>query len=161
MTFTLHSPEGQDGTYGANYRFSNSPLSLYQQERLQQYTAQAPILFCDDDPMSRKLYHAIMQHNSLKSMETHDGSMVLRICAQMRISLVLSDIIRPAPDGLETLALLRANPKTQHIPVILVTGSSMTHEQAVQNKAQALIEKPCHPNTILQAIWQLLSIQFL
>lgn len=156
----MHTPEGQNGTYGGNQRFTNGPLSPYQQERLQQYTAQAPILFCDDDPMSRKLYQAIMQHNGLRSLETHDGDMVLRICTQMRISLVLSDIIRPAPDGLQTLALLRDNPKTQHIPVIFITGSSISYEQANQNKAQALIEKPCHPNTILQAIWQLLSIQF-
>jgi two-component system, OmpR family, alkaline phosphatase synthesis response regulator PhoP len=60
---------------------------------------------------------------------------------------ILLDVMMPGMDGVATFQALQANPKTQHIPVILLTARAQTAEQRQfgQLNVVAVITKPYDP----------------
>jgi signal transduction histidine kinase/ligand-binding sensor domain-containing protein/DNA-binding response OmpR family regulator len=64
--------------------------------------------------------------------------------------LVLSDIMMPRSDGLELCQKIKRYPKTQHIPVVLLTArTAAVHElEGVENGADDYISKPFNPKTL-------------
>jgi two-component system, OmpR family, alkaline phosphatase synthesis response regulator PhoP len=56
-------------------------------------------------------------------------------------------VMMPGMDGVATFQALQANPKTQHIPVILLTARAQTAEQRQfgQLNVVAVITKPYDP----------------
>ena len=70
--------------------------------------------------------------------------------------LILLDIEMPGMSGLETMAKLKANPKTQKIPVILLTAHSdkETILRGLNQEPADYIVKPFEPNLLLARIQQ-------
>lgn len=134
-------------------------LSTLQFEQLQDFTASHPVLVTDDDSMSRALHRAIFNQYGLNVIETRSSDSALEICQTQRISLVISDIMKPHMDGLEMLQYLRADPRTEHIPLIFVTATTGTRDVAFQFGADAFIRKPFHPQDLLVEVWRLLPKQ--
>lgn len=64
--------------------------------------------------------------------------------------LVLSDVMMPRSDGLELCQKIKSFPKTQHIPVVLLTArTAAVHElEGVENGADDYISKPFNPKTL-------------
>jgi twitching motility two-component system response regulator PilH len=133
-------------------------LADWQIKALQKFTAGEPLLVTDDDVMSRKYYYALLaQTFGLKLIETWDPDEALRICRTQPIGLVISCIIKPQTmDGLKLASDLRADSRTRAIPLLFITASANTRDLAYEAGADAYLSKPCHPNEILQEIWQLL-----
>ena len=50
------------------------------------------------------------------------GAEALELAATSEFAVILLDVMMPGMDGFETLARLRATPKAEHVPVILVTA---------------------------------------
>lgn len=80
------------------------------------------ILLVDDDKNFR-----ILQMENLKGMkadiiEAENGEEALTMMAGIRPHLIITDIKMPIMDGLELLKLVRGNPHTKDIPVIVVSG---------------------------------------
>jgi PAS domain S-box-containing protein len=50
------------------------------------------------------------------------GNEALRLALRQDFALVLMDVQMPDMDGFETAELMRANPKTRHLPIIFVTA---------------------------------------
>src|SRR5687767_5789386 len=65
--------------------------------------------------------------------EARDGNEGLRLLAELPVDVVLCDIVMPDLDGFEFLKLMKADPKQQDIPVIMLTG-----QEAVEKKIQGL-----------------------
>ena len=56
-------------------------------------------------------------------MRTARGGLeALQICARERADVVLLDVMMPGMDGFEVCRRLKAEPRTQHIPVVIVTA---------------------------------------
>jgi CheY-like chemotaxis protein len=60
----------------------------------------------------------------------------------------------PGMDGIQTLVKLKSNPRTSHIPVIILSGRG---EKAMLNKARAngaadFIDKPFNGEMLMEAI---------
>jgi len=80
-------------------------------------------------------------------VELNDGQSLLENLEQnepQQLALILMDMNMPRVNGLEALHLLKTNPKTQHIPVVMVsTSASQDHiRQAYQQGINAFITKP-------------------
>ncbi len=72
---------------------------------------------------------------------------------------ILLDVMMPEMDGLATLAVLRADPVTQSIPVIFLTAKAraIDRKKLYELGAQGVINKPFNPTTLASQIAGFLS----
>jgi response regulator RpfG family c-di-GMP phosphodiesterase len=78
---------------------------------------------------------------------TH-GSFAIDIARTMEIDLIISDWDMPGMSGIDMVKILKAEPKTAHIPVIIVTGvmlSTSDLENALSAGANDFLRKPVDP----------------
>lgn len=85
----------------------------------------------------------------------------IAIAATEQPDAILLDVIMPEVDGLATLKALKANPLTQHIPVLLLTATVRvaTHQQYAALGAKAVLLKPFDPGQLGYQIARVLSWQ--
>lgn len=82
----------------------------------------ARILVVDDIPANVKLLEARLIAEYFEVLTAADGMTALSICDQTPVDLILLDIMMPGIDGFEVCQRLKTNPRTAHIPVVMVTA---------------------------------------
>jgi CheY-like chemotaxis protein len=126
-------------------------LDLYKTGQVSTRTAR--ILLAEDDTEMRKLlawglerdgYEVVEAENGLELLEYLEPSLfTARTSGKIsEFDLVISDIRMPGLSGLEVLAGVRKRDKAT--PMILITafGDPMTHKEAKELGASAVIDKP-------------------
>ena len=81
-----------------------------------------------------------------------------RACEEQPDAILL-DVMMPEWDGLMTFEKLQAEPKTKHIPVILLTAQVQTHKQHLfaESGVNGVITKPFEPLTLGNLVAQILD----
>jgi len=79
------------------------------------------ILIVEDDPDMLNLYDAILRE-SYEIIRATNGKEGVDLAAFQMPDLVIMDIMLPEMTGLEALTLLKENPTTTTIPVILLSA---------------------------------------
>jgi two-component system cell cycle response regulator DivK len=87
------------------------------------------ILIVEDNDKNRKLERDVLQFHGFKTAEAESGEEGVRLAGELLPALVLMDIQLPGINGIEALRQLRADPRTQTIPVMAVTASAMTQDR--------------------------------
>ncbi|MGA2817446.1 MAG: response regulator [Xanthobacteraceae bacterium] len=88
------------------------------------------------------------------------GADALVMAADWSPSLILLDVMMPLMDGPATLANLRHDPRTAHIPVLFLTARTQTHEieHFISLGAQGVLSKPFDAMTLAALVRSHLSI---
>ena len=86
------------------------------------------ILVVDDDPHTLEMHGRIVQaHSSANRVLTaRNGREALDVLSREPVDLVLLDLIMPEMDGFEVLEAIRERDLARNIPVIVVTGQTLT-----------------------------------
>jgi len=102
------------------------------------------ILAIDDTPASLKLLADLLAEEGYQVRAALSGELALNAAINNPPELVLLDICMPGMDGFEVCRQLKANPKTQGIPVIFVSAISETVEkvQGFELGAVDFVTKP-------------------
>jgi two-component system cell cycle response regulator DivK len=87
------------------------------------------ILIVEDNEKNLKLVRDVLQAKGYTTIEAGTGEEGVRLAQERHPDLVLMDIRLPGMDGIQALAVLRADPATQKIPVIAVTASVMQQDR--------------------------------
>jgi signal transduction histidine kinase len=82
----------------------------------------ATILIVDDELHNRKLLEVLLRHKGYVTLCAAGGAQALAAIAQRMPDLILLDIMMPGMDGYQVAAILKANPATSTIPIIMVTA---------------------------------------
>src|ERR1700678_347748 len=82
------------------------------------------------------------------------GADALVTAAEWSPSLILLDVMMPLMDGPTTLANLRKNPGTAHIPIVFLTARTQTDEieHFISLGAQGVLSKPFDPMTLAASV---------
>jgi CheY-like chemotaxis protein len=117
------------------------------------------ILVVDDAEDTRVLYATFLSLSGLKVEEASDGEMALDSIAKSPPDLVVMDLAMPRVDGWETTRLIKSNPRTQNVRVIVVTSNAMPDQVAKARAAGAdeVLTKPCLPEALLVAVRAVLA----
>jgi two-component system, OmpR family, alkaline phosphatase synthesis response regulator PhoP len=118
------------------------------------------ILIIDDEPDIREATQLCLEISKGWEVFTAESSQegVKKAVAEQP-DAVLLDVMMPGVDGLATFEELRANPKTQHIPVILLTAKAQTadRQRFMQFAIAGIITKPYDPMTLADQIAAMLA----
>ena len=82
----------------------------------------ARILVVDDVAANVKLLEDRLTAEYFDVVTAQDGPAALELCARSQCDLVLLDVMMPGMDGFEVCRRLKADPKTHHIPVVIITA---------------------------------------
>ena len=117
------------------------------------------ILVVDPDPDTRELYVAGLALSGWTADGIADGREALAKAISYRPAAIVTEIRVPRLDGLELCRLLRSDPDTQHIPILVVTGDAEQKRIAAAERAGAdrVLVKPCPPDELARAIEATLS----
>ncbi|MBV9172206.1 MAG: response regulator [Chloroflexi bacterium] len=134
----------------------------------------ATILVVDDEKPVRQFLVAAFEQEGHHVLEAHHGRHALHVLASSSLhpDLVLSDIMMPVVGGLELCSILKADPSTAHIPVVLMSAAHSRASEASEasgpstasaasgastvSRADAIIAKPFDLDTLDALIERLL-----
>jgi DNA-binding response OmpR family regulator len=112
------------------------------------------ILAVDDEPHILKLVSFSLRAKGLEVIEATDGLSAIEVAEREQPDLILMDVMMPALDGYEACRRIKANPKTAHIPVVMLTAKTQVAEQKSGLDAGALdyICKPFTPKDLVAQV---------
>ncbi|MGV6819768.1 MAG: PleD family two-component system response regulator [Parvularcula sp.] len=97
----------------------------------------AKVLVVDDLPPNVRLLEAKLRAEYFEVLTALNGEDALRIAAEEQPDIVLLDVMMPGMDGFEVCRRLKADPKTFHIPVVMVTALDQQADRLVGLNAGA------------------------
>ena len=102
------------------------------------------ILVVEDNELNLKLVRDVLNHAGYEVIEATTGEQCVALAAECDPDLVLMDLQLPGIDGTEAMRQLRANPRTQELPVVAITAFAMREdrEQAFRSGFDGYVEKP-------------------
>jgi PAS domain S-box-containing protein len=85
------------------------------------------ILVVDDEPSIRQLLRQELESQNYEVQEAGDGLHALEVIRRAPPDLIILDVMMPKMNGLDLAAILKTNPETSMIPIIIL---SIMEEQA-------------------------------
>ncbi len=103
-----------------------------------------PVLVVDDDAVSRHVLVQALASAGFAHVAVGSGTEALAAIEKVNPSIVLLDLVMPAPDGYQILRILRARPETRDLPVVVLTALDAHDEiaRAFEAGADDFVKKP-------------------
>jgi CheY-like chemotaxis protein len=117
----------------------------------------ATILIVDDEKPVRRFLVAAFEQEGHQVLEAAHGRQALNILASTSAhpDIVISDVMMPLVGGIELCGILKSDPSTADIPIVLMSAA---HPRANTNSgADAIIGKPFDLDTLEVVVQRLLS----
>lgn len=116
------------------------------------------ILVIDDDSEILWLICEIFK-NEYNVIPVNNSTIVEGLLLEVSPDIIISDIMMPQIDGISLTEKIKANKRTAHIPMILISAKHSTEEQirGLSTGAQMYIAKPFDPNYLKTSVKSLLS----
>ena len=119
------------------------------------------ILIVDDNLDAREMYGMYLQHEGFRWTEAVNGHDAITQTLVEQPALILMDATMPRMDGWEAIRILKDNPATKSIPLIMLTAHAYQEhrERAAEVGADAFLAKPVLPDQLAQEICRVLKIE--
>lgn len=113
------------------------------------------VLLVDDEEMVRELLHSVLADAHHEVLSAANGLEALKILGARPIDLVITDILMPDKEGVETILEIRQ--KHPHTRIIAISGGSRTKnfvplQIASRAGADLVLQKPIEPDHLLAAV---------
>jgi two-component system cell cycle response regulator len=123
----------------------------------------ARVLVVDDIVANVKLLEARLAAEYFDVLTACSAQEALDICDRERVDVVLLDVMMPGMDGFEACRRLKANPKTHHIPVVLVTALDQVSDKlrGLDGGADDFLTKPVDEIALITRVKNLARLKVL
>ena len=122
--------------------------------------APSTILVVDDVPQNVRLLEAVLSANGYRVTAASSGAEALEKVRAELPDLVLLDIQMPELDGYEVCRRLRADPRSEFLPVVMITSSdSEVRVSALEVGADDFVAKPFDQQELLVRVRSLVRIK--
>ncbi|MEW5909312.1 MAG: response regulator transcription factor [Thermodesulfobacteriota bacterium] len=112
------------------------------------------ILVVDDEEDILELVRYYLEKERYKVTCTASGEAAVKTVAKDSFDFIILDLMLPGIDGLDVARHLKADPKTRHIPILMLTakGSEADIVAGLEIGADDYITKPFSPRILLARI---------
>src|SRR6202162_44998 len=123
----------------------------------------ARVLVVDDILANVKLLEARLAAEYFDVLTACSAQEALDICDRERVDVVLLDVMMPGMDGFEACRRLKDNPKTHHIPVVLVTALDQVSDRlrGLDGGADDFLTKPVDEIALITRVKNLARLKVL
>jgi CheY-like chemotaxis protein len=116
------------------------------------------LLVVDDSPTVLSLLQLVFEGDNYEVATARDGLEGLEKVRHWKPDLIITDSVMPNIDGFELLRILKSDPATREIPVIMLTGSDQADpSQATRLQPDALASKSADWSELLALARNLLQ----
>jgi DNA-binding response OmpR family regulator len=114
------------------------------------------ILVADDDPATRTLLRRILTNHNFRVIDVENGKLACVAAMRDKPDLILLDWVMPVMDGREATRVLKADPQSRAVPVIMLTSQNEIDEKvvALESGVQDFLTKPVEPRELVARIEQ-------
>lgn len=128
-------------------------------EQKSYYSTDDTIILVVEDNQDVRNYINQTLNKHYRILVACDGDIAFELAKEHVPDLVISDIMMPRVNGFQLIELLKSDLKTDHIPLILLTGKSgqREKEKGLSYGADAFLTKPFSNNELLLTVSNILS----
>ncbi len=122
---------------------------------------QAKILVVDDEVYILHILDFILGAESYDVVTATNGEQALQKVREEKPDLVILDIMMPKLDGYETCRMIKSDPATKNIPVILLTAKGREVDQKLGREVGAndYMTKPFSPSKLIERVQAILGVR--
>jgi len=119
----------------------------------------ARMLVVDDSPTICAVLGKILGQDGYAVLKAVDGESAIELARSEQPALIFLDIVLPGINGFAVLRALRHDPRTRHIPIVMISGNQQATEQFYVQRfgADDFMKKPFGRDEVYQRIGQLVA----
>ena len=117
------------------------------------------VLVVDDFQDNREMYAEFLSYQGFRVIQAANGLEALDQAFTNHPDIIIMDLSLPVMDGWEATRRLKADQRTNAIPVVALTGHAMQgHSKgAIEAGCDSFVAKPCLPDQLVAEIRKMLS----
>jgi CheY-like chemotaxis protein len=136
----------QDQVLYVNDAASTEPISL---------------LLVDDRPENLLALSAVLDSLNQNLVQANSGSEALKHLLNQDFAVILLDVQMPGMDGFETATLIRSRERSQHTPIIFITGLNQNDTHVFKGYSLGAVDyllKPFDPEILKSKVAVFISL---
>ena len=116
------------------------------------------VLIVEDQEDILEIIRITLELDNFELHSASDGEAGLRMAAQIKPDLILSDVMMPRMDGLQLCRRIRADPALRRTKLILLSARAQAEDRRAGQAAgaDAYLTKPYSPLQLLETVQQVL-----
>jgi putative two-component system response regulator len=137
------------------------PTPLPRHYRLQRPSSEPRVLVVDDNAHNRDLIAMSLTDAGFSVLHAADGEEAVRTIDSQPVEAVVLDMVMPGQGGLETLRALRADPRSEFLPIIALTSNrnNQLRQEAIVAGADDFLSYPINRLELVTRIRSLLRLK--
>jgi CheY-like chemotaxis protein len=139
--------------------FSPQQLGSAVRAALGEAPAKGRILVADDEEAVRSYFRIVLERGGYEVLEAADGRQAMRITLSTPVDLVITDLIMPEQEGLETIQALRRSGKPVRIVAVSGAVNGPFLSIAAKLGADTVLSKPVDADQLLATVKRVLQRQ--
>jgi CheY-like chemotaxis protein len=121
---------------------------------------QATILVVDDEWLNRELIEGILSVFDYDVLLANGGDAALKLLEHEHPDVIVMDVRMPDMDGYTLCRMVKDNPQTAHIPVIMITALELTaseKQRIIESGANDMVSRMALSKVLVEKVGQQLT----
>jgi len=112
------------------------------------------VLVVDDNKITTKLLARFLESTGYEALAAYNGVDCLEKVQDFQPDAIVLDVMMPRMDGYETAKILKANPATKDVPIVITTAlNDITNQlKAIESGADDFLSKPIEEKLLIAKI---------
>jgi CheY-like chemotaxis protein len=117
------------------------------------------VLVVDDHEDTRQMSLIVLRSQGFSAMAAEGGEAGFACASEQQPDVIVTDLAMPDGDGWEFVQRLSTDPRTKHIPVVMLTAcaTETVRRRAQREGVAAFFFKPCSPDVLASELRRLVS----
>lgn len=111
------------------------------------------VLLVEDDDATRGMFETALSGVGYTVHTARTGAGALTRLRSESFDLVVLDLMLPGITGPEVLDAMRQGPATAQLPVIVVTGATLSQRELGNLSVVTMLRKPVDPDDLVDAVY--------